>query len=121
MDRKTDVPGAAISKVLGPIDFLYGRPDTPPGANNGFGLSHIETDHSAEDLAKVPHALAFGKYYHDLDQSGAYLIVDGNQVLSLKMLDGHVNYSPVSCYNDPKKAARYRSIGGQIENMEGIK
>lgn len=118
MDKKTDVPSAVISKKLGPIDFVYGKPDSSPNAHDGFGLVHIETDHSAEDLAKVPEMLAYGKYYPDENERGVYLLVKGDTVLSLKIPDGCSRYSPFSCYDDPIKAARYRSRGGQIENME---
>ena len=118
MTTKKDVPGAAISKKLGPLDFRYGRPDSAPNKHDGFGLSHIEIDHSPEALAKVPELVAFGKYYPDREETGAYLLVNGDWVLSLKRPPTGGRYGPNSCYYDPVKAADYRRRGGQIENME---
>ena len=110
-----DVPAAMRSKKLGPIDFRWGEPGDPKqDYEGGFGFSHIIAKHGEEAAKRVPNILAYGKYYHDENESGNYLVVHQGAVVSLKRRAK--NFYVVSSYEAEKKAAAYTRRGGQIEN-----
>ena len=120
-----DVPGAATVwyKERGKngqtrtvqIDIDIGREDL--NGIGGTGLMHIATDHDEAQIKKVSGILAWGKYYHDETESGAYLVTLGNDVLSLKPKPNG-KFRIASCYEDPAKVAAYTRRGGQVLNME---
>lgn len=65
-------------------------------------------------IEKVPEILAYGKYYHDETEFGAYTVVYGNDIVSLKK--GSNNFYVVSSYEAKEKTTHYSIRGGQIEN-----
>lgn len=90
------------------------------GTDNGIGgtgLMHIATDHDEAQIKKVSGILAWGKYYHDETEAGAYLVTLGKSVLSLKPKPNG-KYRIASCYEDPAKVAAYTRRGEQVLNME---
>lgn len=97
------------------IDIDIGREDL--NGVGGHGLMHIATDHDEAMIKKVPGILAWGKYYHDETEAGAYLVTLGNDVLSLKPKTNG-KFRIASCYDDPAKVAAYTRRGGQVLNME---
>ena len=110
-----DVPAAMVSRKLGPIDFVWGREGNPgQDYEGGYGFSHIIAKHGEEAAQKVPKILAFGKYFHDEQRVGDYLIVHQSGVVSLKRNSG--NFFVVTSYEADKKATAYLRRGGQIEN-----
>ena len=110
-----DVPAAMRSKKLGPIDFRWGEPGDPKqDYEGGFGFSHIIAKHGEEAAKRVPNILAYGKYYHDENENGNYLVVHQGAIVSLKRRAK--NFYVVSSYEAEKKAAAYTRRGGQIEN-----
>lgn len=110
-----DVPAAMVSRKLGPIDFVWGREGNPGrGYEGGYGFSHIIAKHGEEAARRVPAILAYGKYFHDEQRAGDYLIVHQNEVVSLKRNSG--NFFVVTSYEANKKATAYLRRGGQIEN-----
>ena len=110
-----DVPAAMVSRKLGPIDFVWGREGNPGrGYEGGYGFSHIIAKHGEEAARRVPAILAYGKYFHDEQHAGDYLIVHQNEVVSLKRNSG--NFFVVTSYEANKKATAYLRRGGQIEN-----
>jgi hypothetical protein len=52
------VPAALEHSEIGPIDVPYGRSNTKPGANDGFGLAHVLEDHPEVDAAELPELIA---------------------------------------------------------------
>ena len=110
-----DVPAAMVSRRLGPIDFVWGREGNPgQDYEGGYGFSHIIAKHGEEAARRVPAILAYGKYFHDEQRAGDYLIVHQNEVVSLKRNSG--NFFVVTSYEANKKATAYLRRGGQIEN-----
>ena len=110
-----DVPAAMVSRRLGPIDFVWGREGNPGrDYEGGYGFSHIIAKHGEEAARRVPAILAYGKYFHDEQRAGDYLIVHQNEVVSLKRNSG--NFFVVTSYEANKKATAYLRRGGQIEN-----
>ena len=110
-----DVPAAMVSRKLGPIDFVWGREGNPGrDYEGGYGFSHIIAKHGEEAARRVPAILAYGKYFHDEQRAGDYLIVHQNEVVSLKRNSG--NFFVVTSYEANKKATAYLRRGGQIEN-----
>ena len=104
-----------VSRKLGPIDFVWGREGNPGrGYEGGYGFSHIIAKHGEEAARRVPAILAYGKYFHDEQRAGDYLIVHQNEVVSLKRNSG--NFFVVTSYEANKKATAYLRRGGQIEN-----
>ena len=97
------------------IDIDIGREDL--NGISGTGLMHIATDHDEGMIKKVSGILAWGKYYHDEAETGAYLVTLGNDVLSLKPKPNG-KFRIASCYEDPVKVAAYTRRGGQVLNME---
>ena len=110
-----DVPAAMVSRKLGPIDFVWGREGNPGrDYEGGYGFSHIIAKHGEEAARRVPAILAYGKYFHDEQRVGDYLIVHQSGVVSLKRNSG--NFFVVTSYEADKKATAYLRRGGQIEN-----
>ena len=110
-----DVPAAMVSRKLGPIDFVWGREGNPGrDYEGGYGFSHIIAKHGEEAARRVPAILAYGKYFHDEQRVGDYLIVHQRGVVSLKRNSG--NFFVVTSYEADKKATAYLRRGGQIEN-----
>lgn len=110
-----DVPAAMVSRRLGPIDFVWGREGNPGrDYEGGYGFSHIIAKHGEEAARRVPAILAYGKYFHDEQRVGDYLIVHQSGVVSLKRNSG--NFFVVTSYEADKKATAYLRRGGQIEN-----
>lgn len=110
-----DVPAAMVSRKLGPIDFVWGREGNPGrDYEGGYGFSHIIAKHGEEAARRVPAILAYGKYFHDEQRAGDYLIVHQNEVVSLKRNSG--NFFVVTSYEANKKATAYLRRDGQIEN-----
>lgn len=115
LETQADVPAAMISRKLGPIDFVWGWPGTEAKKyHDGYGFSHIIAAHGEEAAKRVPEILAHGKYFHDEQRVGDYLIVYKSEVVSLKQRTG--NFYVVTSYTADKKATAYVRRGGQIEN-----
>lgn len=110
-----DIPGAMVSRKLGPIDFVWGREGTQAqNYSDGYGFSKIIKKHGIEAARKVPEILAYGKYYADEQETGAYAVIYNNWMVTIKKRSS--NFYVVTSYETKEKATRYRSRGGQIEN-----
>ena len=102
------------------IDIDIGKEDF--NGRGGRGLLHVASDHEEEVIKKIPSVLAKGKYYKDDYENGAYLVVYGKIVLSLKPKENG-NYRIATCYEDEKKSISYTRRGGQVLNkkvVEGV-
>ena len=94
---------------------MWGREGNPGrDYEGGYGFSHIIAKHGVAAAHKVPEILAHGKYFHDEQRVGDYLIVHQSGVVSLKRNSG--NFFVVTSYEADKKATAYLRRGGQIEN-----
>lgn len=110
-----DIPAAMVSRKLGPIDFVWGREGTQAqNYSDGYGFSKIIKKHGIEAARKVPEILAYGKYYADEQETGAYAVIYNNWMVTIKKRSS--NFYVVTSYETKEKATRYRSRGGQIEN-----
>jgi hypothetical protein len=52
------VPGALEHPRIGKIDAVWGRADSKPGANDGFGIAHVIEDHPEIDAENLPELIA---------------------------------------------------------------
>lgn len=110
---KERAPGGALKTVK--IDIDIGREDIEN--ISGHGLMHIATDHDEALIRQIPKLLAKGKYYKDNSQPGAFMVVMGQTVLSLKQ-KANGKYRIASCYDDKRKSADYARRGGQVLNAD---
>ena len=116
LDDHQDIEGAMVSRKLGPIDFVWGREGSEAMKyENGYGFAKIIKKHGAESAQRVPEILAYGKYYADEQEIGAYVVVYGSYMVSLKKQKD--NFYVVTAYEAIKKTASYKARGGQIENV----
>jgi hypothetical protein len=116
LDDHQDIEGAMVSRKLGPIDFVWGREGSEAmNYENGYGFAKIIKKHGAESAQRVPEILAYGKYYADEQEVGAYAVVYGSYMVSLKKQKD--NFYVVTAYEAIKKTASYKARGGQIENV----
>ncbi|MBR5591976.1 MAG: DUF935 family protein [Kiritimatiellae bacterium] len=116
LDDHQDIEGAMVSRKLGPIDFVWGREGSEAmNYEDGYGFAKIIKKHGAESAQRVPEILAYGKYYVDEQETGAYAVIYGSYMVSLKKQKD--NFYVVTAYEAIKKTASYKARGGQIENV----
>lgn len=115
LEDHQDIEGAMVSRKLGPIDFVWGREGTEAqNWEDGYGFCKILKKHP-DAVEKIPEILAYGKYYHDEQEIGAYAVVYGSHMVSLKKQNN--NFYVVTAYESMKKTTSYSARGGQIENV----